>query len=37
MDIVAELKAAGFRRVVVLDGAECGCPEVGSLILALWP
>jgi len=37
MDIVAELKAAGFRRVIVLDGAECGCPEVGSLLLALWP
>ena len=37
MDVVKELKAAGFARVIVLDGAECGCPDVGSLLLALWP
>ncbi len=37
MDIVAELRAGGFGRVIVLDGAECGCPEVGSVLLALWP
>lgn len=37
MDIVAELRAAGFARVIVLDGAECGYPEAGSILLALWP
>ena len=47
MDVVAELKAAGFDRVIVLDGAECGEPEGGepeggdpegsSVVLALWP
>ena len=37
MDIVKELLDAGFGRVVVLDGAECGERDVGSLILALWP
>ncbi len=37
MDVVGELKAAGFARVIVLDGADCGCPDVGSLLLALWP
>lgn len=37
MDVIAELTAAGFRRVIVLDGAECGYPEVGSILLALWP
>ena len=37
MDVVSELKAAGFARVIVLDGAECGCPEAESVILALWP
>lgn len=37
MDLVAELTAAGFARVIVLDGAECGEPDVGSVLLALWP
>ncbi|MBR3763355.1 MAG: 4Fe-4S binding protein [Clostridia bacterium] len=37
MDIVQELQDAGFARVIVLDGAECGVPDVGSLVLALWP
>lgn len=37
MDIVAELKAAGFQRVIVLDGAECGEPQDSSLLLCFWP
>lgn len=37
MDLVRELEEAGFGRVIVLDAAECGCPEAGSLLLALWP
>ena len=37
MDIVRELLDAGFGRVIVLDGAECGCPEVGSVLLAMMP
>ena len=37
MDIVAELYQAGFGRVIVLDGAECGYPEADSILLALWP
>lgn len=37
MDIVQELLAAGFSRVIVLDGAECGYPDAGSVLLALWP
>ena len=37
MDLVAELTDAGFQRVIVLDGAECGEPDVGSVLLALWP
>jgi len=37
MDIVAELYAAGFGRVIVLDGAACGYPEADSILLALWP
>ncbi len=37
MDIIAELKAAGFGRVIVLDGAECGYSEVDSILLAIWP
>ena len=36
MDIVAELMAAGFAEVIVLDGAECG-EAADSVILALWP
>lgn len=37
MDLIRQLKEAGFAEVLVLDGAECGYPEVGSVILALWP
>lgn len=38
MDIVSELRAAGFQRVIVLNGRECGCEEEDtSVILALWP
>ncbi len=37
MDIVRELLDAGFARVIVLDGAECGYPDAASLLLALWP
>lgn len=37
MDIVRELLDAGFGRVIVLDGAECGYPDAGSVLLALWP
>ncbi len=36
MDIVRELLDAGFDRVIVLDSAECGHPEAGSVLLALW-
>ena len=36
MDIVQELLDAGFGRVLVLDGAECGCEGDTSLVLALW-
>lgn len=35
MDMVSRLKEAGFSRVMVLDGAECGT-EVQALVLALW-
>ncbi len=31
------LKAAGFARVIILDGPECGHAEAGSVLLALWP
>ncbi|MGN0754463.1 MAG: 4Fe-4S double cluster binding domain-containing protein [Aristaeellaceae bacterium] len=37
MDIVDELLAAGFGRVLVLDGAECGHPDAATVLLALWP
>lgn len=37
MDVVRELLDAGFNQVIVLQGAECGYPEVGSVLLALWP
>lgn len=36
MDIVRELLDAGFDRVIVLDGAECGYSDAGSVLLALW-
>ena len=37
MDVVRELLDAGFARVIVLDGAECGYPDAGAVLLALWP
>jgi len=37
MDIINELLDAGFARVIVLDGAECGYPDAASVLLALWP
>lgn len=37
MGVVNELLDAGFARVIVLDGAECGYPDAGSVLLALWP
>lgn len=37
MDIVRELLNAGFARVIVLGGAECGYSDAGSVLLALWP
>ena len=37
MDLINELLAAGFARVIVLDGSECGYPDAGSVLLALWP
>lgn len=37
MDIVKELLDAGFDRVIVLDGAECGQMDVGSVLLAMMP
>lgn len=37
MDVVQELLDAGFARVIVLDGSECGYPDAGSVLLALWP
>lgn len=33
---VQKLLDAGFARVIVLDGAECGEPGAGSVLLALW-
>lgn len=37
MDIAQELRACGFARVIVLDGPACGYPDVGSILLAVWP
>ena len=37
MNVIEELKQAGFSQVIVLDGAECGYPDAGSLLLAIWP
>ena len=34
--LTERLLAAGFDRVIVLSGQECGCPEYGSVIIALW-
>ncbi len=36
MDLIRMLTEAGFARVIILDGPECGHAEVGSVILALW-
>lgn len=35
MNVAEQLLAAGFDRVIVLDGAECGV-EADSVLLALW-
>ncbi len=37
MNLINELLRSGFARVIVLDGAECGYPDAGSVLLALWP
>ena len=37
MHITDDLLASGFARVIILDGAECSYPDVGSILLALWP
>lgn len=34
--LVNRLLEAGFDRVVVLSGEECGYPEYGSVVIALW-
>lgn len=34
--LVDRLKEAGFDRVVVLRGEDCGCPAYGSVVIALW-
>lgn len=31
-----KLLAAGFDRVIALPGSECGYPEFGSVVIALW-
>lgn len=36
MELVKRLKDSGFSRVIILDGAECGYEDVGSILLALW-
>lgn len=37
VDIITELHARGFARVIVLDGPACGYPEAESVLLAVWP
>lgn len=37
MDLVSELMATGFAKVIVLNGSECDYPMLGSILLALWP
>lgn len=37
MDIINELRDAGFARILVLDADECGYPDAGSILLAIWP
>lgn len=34
MDIIAELLEGGFDRVMALDGAECGEPDLATIVLA---
>lgn len=34
--LTEKLLAAGFDRVIVLDGQACGYPEYGSVVIALW-
>lgn len=34
VDIIAELTAGGFDRVMALDGAECGEPDLATIVLA---
>ena len=34
--LAEKLVKAGFDRVIVLDGAECGHPDCGSVVIALW-
>lgn len=35
--LVRKLTEAGFVQVFILDGSECGYPDEGVVILALWP
>jgi len=37
VDVLTCLKRAGFTRVIVLDGAECGENRESSVILAMYP
>ncbi len=37
MDLLEALQSAGFKETLALDGASCGVPEGGTLVLALWP
>ncbi len=37
VDFTAALLDAGFARVYVLDGTECGCTDADSVLLAIWP
>lgn len=34
--LTEKLIQAGFERVIVLSGEECGCSEYGSVVIALW-
>lgn len=36
MMLVKKLLEAGFDRAIVLSGEECGYPDYGSVIIALW-
>lgn len=37
MELLKELQEAGFARIIVLDADECGYPDAGSVLLAIWP